>query len=141
MKNKNLCNTTQNTLLSTPVDKKQKQITLFSLLTRPESKRFGRSLGTARLLEGESFYRLSLNMFPKQLFYMAKNKFGEKHTIYSKIERNTKNGKIRFRKPVGGGALSEELKAYLKLSFNLPKANFFMCLFPKRTILKNGVCI
>ncbi len=94
---------------------------------------FVRSVGQAKLYEGNSYYVLKLTMYPAPSYFLVKNKGSlDKYTIYSKVRKA--GDEKQFRKEVGYGRLRADLKDYLELQFHLLNRSVFMSLFPKTIV-------
>lgn len=77
------------------------------------------------------YYLLKMWAFPKEVFYLASNKNADGNfTLFAKKIGNDSNP--TFRRPVGFGFLSKDLKKHLEIQFTFPRQRVFMSLFPDR---------
>lgn len=75
------------------------------------------------------YYVIKMWAFPREVFYLAPNKnedgcftlFGKK--LGDEVEPT-------FRRPVGFGFVSRDLKQHLEIQFTFPRQRVFMSLFP-----------
>lgn len=76
-----------------------------------------------------SFYMIKMWAFPRDVFYLAANR-GElgKFTLWAKKIGNESDP--TFRRPVGFGFVSPDLKKHLEIQFTFPRQRVFMSLFP-----------
>ena len=75
------------------------------------------------------FYLIKMWAFPREVFYLCPNKSDNGNfTLFAK-----KIGELDdpvFRRPVGFGFLSTDLKKHLEIQFTFPRQRVFMSLFP-----------
>lgn len=77
-------------------------------------------------------YIVKMWAFPQDVFYLCRSKDdGEKFTLFAK--RGGTEDEPSFRRPVGFGYISHELKMYLEIQFTFPRQRVFMSLFPAPT--------
>lgn len=77
------------------------------------------------------YYIIKMWAFPREVFYLCRNKCSDgKFTLFAKMV-NT-DGEIKFRRPVGFGLISLDLKKHLEIQFTFPRQRVFMSLFPDR---------
>lgn len=77
-------------------------------------------------------YILKMWAFPKDTFYLCQSKEApEKFTLFAK--KIGTDEEPFFRRPIGFGYLSRELKQYLEIQFTFPRQRVFMSLFPAGT--------
>lgn len=91
------------------------------------------------LQAGESYYIggdkphyiIKMWSFPKEVFYLSPNKDSdEDYTLFAKKIGDERNP--TFRRPVGFGFVSTDLKQHLEIQFTFPRQRVFMSLFPDR---------
>ncbi len=76
-----------------------------------------------------SYYIVKMWTFPKEVFYLAANKNNDGNfTLFAKKVGEEKNPV--FRRPVGFGFISKDLKKHLEIQFTFPRQRVFMSLFP-----------
>lgn len=74
-------------------------------------------------------YIVKMWSFPTNTFYLTKNFEDEgRFTLFAK--RVGDGDAARFRRPVGFGYVSRDLKQYLEIQFLFPRQRVFMSLFP-----------
>ena len=89
-----------------------------------------KNAGFASLNAGGDNYLLKLNMFPRTVYFLAKNYSNtRKYTVFSKAIHHEND--LRFQKPVGKGQILDNLKTHLQIHFLMPKMTYYMSLFPK----------
>jgi hypothetical protein len=77
------------------------------------------------------FYLLKMWAFPRDLFYLASNRNGDGNfTLFAKKIGDESNP--TFRRPVGFGFVSPDLKKHLEIQFTFPRQRVFMSLFPDK---------
>jgi hypothetical protein len=74
-------------------------------------------------------YIVKMWAFPQNTYYLAKNLEGDdRFTLFAKRMGDGDN--VRFRRPVGYGLISRDLRQYLEIQFAFPREKVFMSLFP-----------
>lgn len=89
--------------------------------------------GEAYFIEGtiKSYYILKMWAFPRDVYYLCSNKNTESsYTLFAKKIGDKNNP--TFRRPVGFGFISKDLKKHLEIQFTFPRQRVFMSLFPDR---------
>lgn len=82
--------------------------------------------------ERKPHYIVKMWAFPQDVFYLCQSKDDDgKFTLFAK--RVGTDAEPSFRRPVGFGYLSRELKQYLEIQFTFPRQRVFMSLFPAPT--------
>lgn len=77
------------------------------------------------------FYMVKMWAFPKEVFYLAPNRNEEGNfTLFAKKVGDEKDP--TFRRPVGFGFISKDLKKHLEIQFTFPRQRVFMSLFPDK---------
>lgn len=77
-------------------------------------------------------YIVKMWSFPQDVFYLSRSKENdEKFTLFAK--RTGPDSEPCFRRPVGFGYISRDLKQYLEIQFTFPRQRIFMSLFPAPT--------
>lgn len=92
--------------------------------------------GEAYAIDGtnKSFYIVKMWAFPRDVFYLAANKQNDgTYTLFAK-KIGEENAPI-FRRPVGFGFISKDLKQHLEIQFTFPRQRVFMSLFPDRVTI------
>ncbi len=92
--------------------------------------------GEAYSVEGTSkpFYIVKMWAHPRDVFYLANNMNEDgTYTLFAK-KIGEENNPI-FRRPVGFGFLSPDLKQHLEIQFTFPRQRVFMSLFPDRVTI------
>lgn len=75
------------------------------------------------------FYVIKMWTFPREVFYLSPNKDNSgAYTLFAKKIGDEFNP--TFRRPVGFGFVSDDLKQYLEIQFTFPRQRVFMSLFP-----------
>lgn len=75
------------------------------------------------------FYILKMWAFPREVFYLSPNKDNSgSYTLFAKKVGDEFDP--TFRRPVGFGFISEDLKQHLEIQFTFPRQRVFMSLFP-----------
>lgn len=75
------------------------------------------------------FYVVKMWAFPREVFYLSPNNSDEgKFTLFAKMKGDQTNP--TFRRPVGFGFISKDLKRHLEIQFTFPRQRVFMSLFP-----------
>ena len=79
--------------------------------------------------EQKPHYIVKMWSFPQDTFYLCRNVEGEgRFTLFAK--RIGDEQSPTFRRPVGFGYISHDLKQYLEIQFAFPRQRVFMSLFP-----------
>ena len=74
-------------------------------------------------------YVVKMWAFPFDAFYLCQNKDSQiRFTLFGK--KLEEGGNLKFRRPVGYGFLSKDLKKHLEIQFTFPRQKVFMSLFP-----------
>ena len=80
------------------------------------------------------FYVIKMWTFPREVFYLSPNKDNSgSYTLFAKKVGDEFNP--TFRRPVGFGFVSEDLKQYLEIQFTFPRQRVFMSLFPDQVTI------
>jgi hypothetical protein len=80
------------------------------------------------------FYIIKMWAFPREVFYLASNRSEDgKFTLFAKMTGDEKNP--TFRRPVGFGFISQDLKKHLEIQFTFPRQRVFMSLFPDKVTI------
>ena len=75
------------------------------------------------------FYLIKMWSFPRDVFYLCPNKSEDgSFTLFAKKIGNEADPV--FRRPVGFGFVSKDLKKHLEIQFTFPRQRVFMSLFP-----------
>lgn len=75
------------------------------------------------------YYMVKMWAFPRDVFYLCKNRDDDaKFTLFAKKTGDETDPK--FRRPVGFGYISRDLKKHLEIQFTFPRQRVFMSLFP-----------
>lgn len=78
------------------------------------------------------FYTIKMWALPKEFYYLVANKAGDGNfTLFAK--KIGDEGVPTFRRPVGFGFISKDLKKHLEIQFTFPRQRVFMSLFPDQT--------
>lgn len=101
---------------------------------------FSRKLqcGEAYLIEkaGRTFYLVKMWAFPNESFYLSHSREAEdRYTLFAKKVGGEDGKDLTFRRPVGHGYLSRDLRSYLEIQFTFPRERVFMSLFPTQTVI------
>lgn len=89
--------------------------------------------GEAYLIEAvkRPFYMVKMWAFPRDVFYLTTNKDKpEDFTLFAKKIGDESDP--TFRRPVGFGFISRDLKKHLEIQFTFPRQRVFMSLFPDK---------
>ncbi len=79
-------------------------------------------------------YIVKMWAFPRELFYLVANKTGDGNfTLFAK--KVIGNHVPTFRRPVGFGFVSKDLKRHLEIQFTFPRQRVFMSLFPDQVTI------
>ena len=98
--------------------------------------------GEAYDVEGTSkpYYLVKMWAFPREVFYLASNRNdGGNFTLFAKQTGDTSDP--IFRRPVGFGFISPDLKKHLEIQFTFPRQRVFMSLFPDKTTIDSLLSI
>lgn len=77
----------------------------------------------------KTYYVIKMWAFPREVFYLAPNKNEDGcFTLFGK--RIGDEVDPVFRRPVGFGFVSRDLKQHLEIQFTFPRQRVFMSLFP-----------
>jgi hypothetical protein len=89
--------------------------------------------GESYEIEGlqRSFYIIKMWAFPKEAFYLCPNR-GEEGTFTLFAKKVGDEVEPSFRRPVGFGFVSRDLKQHLEIQFTFPRQRVFMSLFPDK---------
>jgi hypothetical protein len=81
-----------------------------------------------------SFYLIKMWAFPRDIFYLSPNKNDDgTFTLFAKKMGDDADPK--FRRPVGFGFVSRDLKKHLEIQFTFPRQRVFMSLFPDKVTI------
>jgi hypothetical protein len=81
-----------------------------------------------------SFYVVKMWAFPREVFYLCSNKDDDgSYTLFAKKVGDEKDP--TFRRPVGFGFISRDLKKHLEIQFTFPRQRVFMSLFPDKVTI------
>ena len=87
--------------------------------------------GEAYGVEGSkrSYYVIKMWAFPREVFFLCPNKGDDGNfTLFAK--KIGEEADPTFRRPVGFGFVSKDLKQHLEIQFTFPRQRVFMSLFP-----------
>lgn len=77
------------------------------------------------------FYILKMWAFPREVFYLSPNRNDDGNfTLFAKKVGDDRDP--TFRRPVGFGFVSRDLKKHLEIQFTFPRQRVFMSLFPDK---------
>lgn len=80
------------------------------------------------------FYLLKMWAFPRDVFYLSPNKSEDgNYTLFAKKVGDESDP--TFRRPVGFGFISRDLKKHLEIQFTFPRQRVFMSLFPDQVTI------
>jgi hypothetical protein len=80
------------------------------------------------------FYIIKMWAFPREVFYLCTNKDDEGNfTLFAKKIGDETDP--TFRRPVGFGFVSRDLKKHLEIQFTFPRQRVFMSLFPDKVTI------
>ena len=75
------------------------------------------------------FYMIKMWSFPREVFYWVSNRSDDGNvTLFAKKIGDESDP--TFRRPVGFGFVSKDLKRHLEVQFTFPRQRVFMSLFP-----------
>jgi hypothetical protein len=77
-----------------------------------------------------SYYLVKMWAFPREAYFLVPNLEGGRFTLFAKMTGDEITP--RFRRPVGYGIVSDELKKHLEIQFTFPRQRVFMSLFPDK---------
>ncbi|MFZ4402494.1 MAG: hypothetical protein ACOYOK_00190 [Pseudobdellovibrionaceae bacterium] len=89
--------------------------------------------GEAYGVEGPAklYYIVKMWAFPREVFYLTSNRSEDGNfTLFAKKLGNDSDP--IFRRPVGFGFVSRDLKKHLEIQFTFPRQRVFMSLFPDK---------
>lgn len=98
--------------------------------------------GEAYEVEGtpKPYYLVKMWSFPKEVFYLAANRSEDGNfTLFAKKLGDDSNP--TFRRPVGFGFVSRDLKKHLEIQFTFPRQRVFMSLFPDKVTIDSLLSI
>lgn len=78
-----------------------------------------------------TFYMLKMWAFPRDVFYLCPNR-GEVGNFTLFAKKIGEENDPTFRRPVGFGFISCDLKKHLEIQFTFPRQRVFMSLFPDK---------
>lgn len=82
----------------------------------------------------QRFYMIKMWAFPREVFYLVPNRNGDGNfTLFAKKVGEEKDP--TFRRPVGFGFVSRDLKKHLEIQFTFPRQRVFMSLFPDKVTI------
>jgi hypothetical protein len=87
-----------------------------------------RLCGYAFQSEKEPYFRVSLFLFPQNVYYMSKNQ-GPGYTIFAKATVQ-EDGKVVFQNPVGFARIIDHIRTHLYVRFPDLGSHMYMSLFP-----------
>ena len=86
------------------------------------------------------FYLVKMWAFPREVFYLAPNREDEgSFTLFAKKIGDERDP--TFRRPVGFGFVSRDLKKHLEIQFTFPRQRVFMSLFPDKVTIDSLLSI
>lgn len=98
--------------------------------------------GEAYEIEGgtKPYYIVKMWTFPREVFYLASNRSEDGNfTLFAKKVGEDSNP--TFRRPVGFGFVSRDLKKHLEIQFTFPRQRVFMSLFPDEVMIDSLLTI
>lgn len=98
--------------------------------------------GEAYEVEGTAkpYYLVKMWAFPKEVFYLASNRSDDGNfTLFAKKLGDESDP--TFRRPVGFGFVSRDLKKHLEIQFTFPRQRVFMSLFPDKVTIDSLLTI
>lgn len=89
----------------------------------------GKQAGTAIFEDDlhKSHYRMQFWQFPKEEFFLVKNKDQQNFTLFSNKTQPDTGGPV-FQKPIGYGYVNENLNGYIQVQLNFPWQKCFIAL-------------
>ena len=86
------------------------------------------------------YYLIKMWTFPKEVFYLASNRSEDGNfTLFAK--KLGDDSDPTFRRPVGFGFVSRDLKQHLEIQFTFPRQRVFMSLFPDKVTIDSLLSI
>jgi len=86
------------------------------------------------------YYILKMWAFPREVFYLASNRSDDGNfTLFAK--KMGDDSDPTFRRPVGFGFVSCDLKKHLEIQFTFPRQRVFMSLFPDKVTIDSLLTI
>ena len=86
------------------------------------------------------YYMVKMWAFPKEVFYLATNRSEDGNfTLFAK--KLGEDSDPTFRRPVGFGFVSRDLKKHLEIQFTFPRQRVFMSLFPDKVTIDSLLTI
>jgi hypothetical protein len=80
------------------------------------------------------FYLVKMWAFPREAFYLVPNRNNDGNfTLFAKKIGDERDP--TFRRPVGFGFVSRDLKKHLEIQFTFPRQRVFMSLFPDKVTI------
>jgi len=73
-------------------------------------------------------YIIKMWAFPESTFFLCLNRDGQRFTLFGKRKEESEN--LVFRRPLGWGHASPDLKNHLEIQFTFPFQRVYMSLFP-----------
>lgn len=97
--------------------------------------------GEAYEVEGaKPYYVVKMWAFPREVFYLASNRSEDGNfTLFAK--KLGDDSDPTFRRPVGFGFISRDLKKHLEIQFTFPRQRVFMSLFPDKVTIDSLLSI
>jgi len=98
--------------------------------------------GEAYEVEGAAkpYYLVKMWAFPRDIFYLAANRSEDGNfTLFAK--KLGDDSDPTFRRPVGFGFISRDLKKHLEIQFTFPRQRVFMSLFPDKVTIDSLLSI
>ncbi len=81
-----------------------------------------------------SYYIIKMWTFPREVFYLSPNRNEDGNfTLFAKKVGD--NIDPTFRRPIGFGFISKDLKKHLEIQFTFPRQRVFMSLFPDKVTI------
>lgn len=78
------------------------------------------------------YYIVKMWSFPKEFFYLVANRNEDEQRFTLFAKKLGVDDEPTFRRPVGFGFVSKDLKRHLEIQFTFPRQRVFMSLFPDR---------
>lgn len=86
------------------------------------------------------YYMVKMWAFPREVFYLASNRSEDGNfTLFAK--KLGDDSDPTFRRPVGFGFVSRDLKKHLEIQFTFPRQRVFMSLFPDKVTIDSLLTI
>ena len=86
------------------------------------------NIGYAFKYDDLNYYIIKLWPLPGTTYYLAKNRDGDRFTVFSKMLNGVEG--VKFQNPVGYAVLRPELKDYIEICLRFPKQRIYMSLYP-----------